>query len=159
MPASPQLKVPPRESTVRMIRSMACALMLLLVSGCSSFNGDWKKAAIVPATPGSIEGAWTGSWLSDHNAHTGGLRAIITRREGDIYHARFHATYMKVLSFGQAVHLKVKQDGTNFTFSGSEDLGKTHGGSYSYEGNSSPEAFFSKYDCPIDHGTFQMKRP
>ena len=159
MPASTKVTDPPQDSATRAIRVLSCFLLLLLVSGCSTFNRDYQQAASIPPTPDSIEGAWTGSWLSDHNAHTGGLRAIITRRNEDTYHARFHATYMRVLSFGQAVDLVVKKDGTNFTFSGSEDLGKAHGGSYSYKGNSPPDAFFSKYDCAIDHGTFQMKRP
>jgi len=138
---------------------IALAFSLLLTSACSSFHRDWKAAAARPAPAGSIEGAWDGTWLSDHNQHTGRLRAIITRLDGDRYHARFHATYMKILTFGQAVDLKVRREGTNFTFSGSADLGKIYGGVYEYQGNASPEAFFSTYKCSIDHGTFRMKRP
>lgn len=141
------------------IQLLTLSVGLLLVTGCSSFNREWKAAAVVPSSPGSIEGAWDGTWLSGHNAHTGRLRAIITKLNDDEYYARFHATYMRVLTFGQAVNLQVKQDGTNFTFSGVADLGKTYGGVYTYEGNSSPEGFYSTYKCSIDHGTFRMTRP
>jgi len=132
---------------------------LLLTTGCSSFNREWKATAAAPPAPGSIEGAWVGTWLSDHNGHHGGLRAIITKLDTDRYHTRFHATYMKILTFGQAVDLDVRQDGTNFTFSGAADLGKAYGGLYQYKGNSSPNGFYSTYNCSIDNGTFRMKRP
>lgn len=132
---------------------------LLLATGCSSFNREWKAAAATTPVSGTIEGAWDGTWLSDHNGHNGRLRAIITKLDDDEYHARFHATYMKMLTFGQAVNLQVKKNGTNFTFSGSAELGKAYGGIYSYEGNSSPEGFYSTYNCSIDHGTFRMTRP
>jgi len=138
---------------------MALAIGLLLTNGCSSFNREWKAAAAVPPVPGTIEGAWDGTWLSDHNGHNGRLRAIVTKLNDDEFHARFHATYLKTLTFGQAVNLSVKQNGTNFTFSGSADLGKLYGGIYTYEGNSSPKQFFSTYNCSIDHGTFRMTRP
>lgn len=140
------------------IQTIGLLGLLFLLTGCSSFNREWKAAAKSPQ-PDGIEGAWDGTWLSDHNGHNGRLRAIITRTEGDGYHARFHATYMRILTFGQAVDLRVKQEGTNFVLSGTADLGKGYGGVYTYEGNSSPEAFYSTYECSIDHGTFRMKRP
>lgn len=138
---------------------LALALCLTFTTACSSFNREWKAAAATPGQPDSIEGAWDGIWLSDHNDHTGRLRAIITRLNDDEYYARFHASYMKILTFGQAVNLQVKKAGTNFTFSGAADLGKTYGGIYEYKGNSSPEGFYSTYKCSIDHGTFRMTRP
>lgn len=138
---------------------LATAGALILLTGCSGFNREWKQIAAQPLQPGSIEGAWDGSWLSDHNGHKGGLRAIITKLDEDTYNARFHATYMRILTFGQTVDLTVKQNGTNFTFSGEADLGKSYGGIYTYEGNASPEGFFSTYNCSIDHGAFRMTRP
>ncbi|MBG89826.1 MAG: hypothetical protein CMO80_23415 [Verrucomicrobiales bacterium] len=140
-------------------RLLACTILAIVVSGCSTFKRDFKEAAALPQSSDSIAGVWKGSWLSDHNAHTGSLRAIITHKEADTYHARFHATYKRIFSFGQAVDLVVKKDGTNFTFSGSADLGGIYGGNYAYEGKATPENFFSTYKCSIDHGTFQMKRP
>lgn len=137
----------------------ALALCLACTTACSSFNREWQAVAAGPVKTGSIEGAWDGIWLSDHNQHTGRLRAIITKLDNDEYHARFHASYLRILTFGQAVNLAVKQDGTNFTFSGAADLGKSYGGIYEYQGNSSPEGFYSTYKCSIDHGTFRMTRP
>jgi hypothetical protein len=133
--------------------------LLVCTAGCSSFNREWNSVAVSQPAADSLTGAWDGTWLSDHNGHAGRLRAIITRRTDDTYHARFHATYMRILTFGQAVDLTVDRQGTNFTFSGAADLGKAHGGSYSYEGNASPEKFFSTYKCSIDHGTFRLHRP
>lgn len=156
--ASTQDRDSPPMKTVTL--QFGCLIALLfLSSGCSSFNREWKASAALAPQSSSIEGAWDGTWLSDHNGHTGRLRAIVTRLNEDEYYARFHATYMRVLTFGQAVNLRVKQEGTNFTFSGSADLGKAYGGIYTYEGNSSPDAFLSTYKCSIDHGTFRMKRP
>ena len=147
----------------RPLKQLRCALAtacaLIFFTGCSGFNREWKQVAAEPLQPGSIAGAWDGSWLSDHNGHKGGLRAIITKLDEDTYNARFRATYMRILTFGQTVNLTVKQDGTNFTFSGEADLGKSHGGIYTYKGNSSPESFHSTYNCSIDHGTFKMSRP
>ena len=133
--------------------------LLLLITGCSSFHREWRTVgATSPASQG-LEGAWDGTWLSDHNGHTGRLRAIITRLNEKEYHARFHASYLRVLSFGQAVNLRVRKDGTNFVFAGEADLGKAYGGVYSYEGSATAYAFKSTYKCSIDFGTFRMERP
>ena len=133
--------------------------LLLATGGCSSFNREWSATAAARPAADGIEGAWDGTWLSGHNGHTGRLRAIVTRLNEEEYHARFHATYMRVLTFGQAVDLRVTRTGTNFTFSGAADLGKAYGGVYRYEGHASPGEFHSTYDCSIDHGTFRMRRP
>jgi hypothetical protein len=138
---------------------LALTACLAFTTACSSFNREWKTAAAQSPAAGSIEGAWDGTWLSDHNGHNGRLRAIITKLDNDQYYARFHATYMRLLTFGQAVNLDVTQAGTNFTFSGAADLGKAYGGIYEYRGNSSPDGFYSTYKCSIDHGTFRMTRP
>lgn len=153
------MSVPHSLPTARnVLRTLFAAVAIIGLSGCSTFNRDWKAAAAAPQGEG-IEGAWKGSWLSDHNGHNGGLRAIITRKDESTYHARFHATYKRILGFGQAVDLVVNRDGTNYTFSGRANLGKAHGGDYTYEGNASPEGFRSTYNCSIDHGTFRMARP
>ncbi|MGB0582354.1 MAG: hypothetical protein ACPGVU_21895 [Limisphaerales bacterium] len=142
---------------LRTMIATACALVLL--TGCSGFNRDWKNASAEPLKTDSIEGTWKGTWLSDHNGHNGGLRAIITKLDADTYNARFHATYMRILTFGQTVDLTVKQEGTNYTFTGEADLGKAYGGIYTYKGKMTTKDFFSTYNCSIDHGTFKMSRP
>ncbi len=135
------------------------ALMALLVlSGCSTFNRDWKTAGVKPAPKDSIEGRWEGKWLSDKNGHNGGLRAIITKLENGQYETRFHATYGVVFRFGMQVNLDVKPAGGLWQFSGEENLGKPYG-VYRYEGKASGTNFFSTYKASFDHGTFQMTRP
>jgi len=132
---------------------------ILLLTGCSGFRGDWKRAAAIPVPEGSIEGRWEGSWVSDENGHHGRLRCLLTIDETGTYQARFHAKYKRILSFGYDVPLQVIHDGSVFRFTGEADLGKLAGGIYTYEGNASPTNFFSTYKCRYDHGTFQMTRP
>src|SRR5947209_8777115 len=74
---------------------------LSLLVGCSSYESKWKEAATRPISAASIEGRWEGTWQSDANHHTGGLRCILTRNgNDDAYHADYHATYWKIFSFG-----------------------------------------------------------
>lgn len=142
----------------RLVPSLAL-LALMLLSGCSTFSRDWKAAAAKPMPANSVEGRWEGKWHSDHNGHTGGLRALVTKLESGQYEARFHATYAVVLSFSSTVNLDVRPAGGLQQFSGSADLGKAAGGLYHYEGKASGTNFFSTYKCLSDHGTFQMTRP
>ena len=142
----------------QVVRGVALAALLVL-SGCSTFNRDWKAAAVKPMLANSVEGRWEGKWHSDHNGHTGGLRALVTKLDSGQYEARFHATYAVVLSFSSTVNLDVRPAGGLQQFSGSADLGKAAGGLYHYEGKASATNFFSTYKCPSDHGTFQMVRP
>jgi hypothetical protein len=137
---------------------MTCAL--LLGGGCSSFHHEWKVAASKSAPLGGIEGRWQGSWHSDVNNHSGRLRCLLSEAGGNTYRARFHAKYMKILSFGYTVILTAEPSKTNgFTFSGEANLGRLAGGVYHYEGHADGTNFFSTYSCKYDHGTFQMARP
>lgn len=137
---------------------VAALAAVLLVSGCSTFNRDWKAAAVAPAPANSIEGRWEGKWLSDHNGHSGGLRALIKKLDNGQYETRFHATYGVIFRFGMQVKLDVQPAGGLWQFSGAEDLGKPYG-VYRYEGKASATNFFSTYKASFDHGTFQMTRP
>lgn len=141
----------------QVVRGVALAALLVL-SGCSTFNRDWKAAAANPNPVNSIEGRWEGKWLSDHNGHSGKLRALIHKLDNGQYETRFHAKYGGILSFGMQVNLDVKPAGGLWQFSGAEDLGKSHG-VYRYEGKASATDFFSTYKASFDHGTFQMTRP
>ncbi len=141
-----------------LVRGLALAGLVLL-SGCSTFNRDWQASATSLTPTNSIEGRWEGKWLSDHNGHGGGLRALVRKLDSGQYEARFHATYATVLSFTSTVNLDVRTEGGLQQFSGSADLGKAAGGLYHYEGRASETNFFSTYKCPSDHGTFQMTRP
>ncbi len=140
------------------LRCAALAILVLL-SGCAtSFNRDWKAAGGSTTSPNSIEGRWEGRWLSDHNGHSGRLRALIRRMDNGQYETRFHAKYGGIFSFGTEVKLDVQSAGGLWQFSGAEDLGKPWG-VYRYEGKASATNFFSTYKASFDHGTFQMTRP
>lgn len=130
---------------------------LLVLSGCSTFNRDWKAAG-GPAPANSIEGRWEGKWLSDHNGHNGQLRALIRKLDNGQYETRFHARYGGLFTFGMQANLDVKPAGGLWQFSGEENLGKPYG-VYRYEGKASATNFFSTYKASFDHGTFQMTRP
>jgi hypothetical protein len=137
------------------------ALGLLLVgTGCSSFNRDWRRAAAHPE--GGISGAWTGSWKSDRNGHTGALRAVITRRSASVYEARFRATFWKVFSGGYAVHLTAFPKDGEYSLSGSADLGNFLFwplGDYACTGTATPESLTARYTNRHDFGVFELKRP
>jgi hypothetical protein len=133
--------------------------MVLLVSGCSSFNSEYKTALSQPIPTDDISGPWEGRWLSDKNGHTGKLRAVLRETSAGEYDAHFHATYWKVLRASYRVPLKVDQTGIRTTLSGESDLGLLSGGVYTYEAEATTTAFFSTYKSKYDHGTFEMKRP
>lgn len=135
------------------------ALLVSVLTGCSSFNREYQQALTLPPAAGSIEGAWLGSWLSDKNGHHGELRGLITRVEGNTHRTRFKARYWKIFSYTSEVDFEMQPHHDGFEFSGTKRLGWLAGGDYFYEGRVSPEKFFSTYSCKWDHGTFRMERP
>ena len=48
-------------------------VVLLTLTGCSTFQKDWKAAA-KSAAPHGIEGRWSGEWRSEKNNHHGTQR-------------------------------------------------------------------------------------
>ena len=139
--------------------AMILLVLLLLASGCSSFNSDWRKASQVEWLASDLAGRWEGSWKSEANGHHGRLRCLVTKRKEGEYEARFRANYLKILSFSYVVSLEAKREGDVFKFEGSADLG-AFGGIYRYEGRAGSTNFFSTYVSAHDHGTFEMsKRP
>ena len=135
-------------------------LLVMLTTGCSTFNREWKTAAAHPPPAGDISGRWEGSWLSGKNGHHGRLRCLVTKLDDTHYRARYKATYWKLLRFGYAVTMSVeKSSDDTFKSAGEADLGWWGGGVYRYEGQITPDKFFSTYKSSHDHGTFQMKRP
>jgi len=137
---------------------LAAALALLCLTGCSTFNRDWKRAAKTPAPAGDLAGRWEGRWLSDANGHSGELRCLLTRVDETNCRARFRATYKRVLHFSYTVPLQVQPHFDGWEFSGQENLGKLAGGVYYYEGRANLTNFVSTYRCQYDHGTFELQR-
>ena len=134
-------------------------IVLLCLTGCSSFNREYKAALTQPIPKNDISGPWEGRWLSDKNGHTGKLRAILRKSSEDEYNAYFHATFWKIFRSSYRVPLKYKEENGRTIISGEQDLGWLSGGVYTYEGEATPTRFFSTYKMKYDHGTFEMKRP
>jgi len=141
------------------LRLAGLASALLLLAGCSGFQGQWDKTLAAPGATTGLQGPWQGIWRSDASGHTDVLRCLVTRDPGGAYRARFHAKYHKVLTFGYTVPLTVQQTNDTYLFQGSADLGWMAGGVYHYDGRASLTNFSSTYSCKYDHGVFEMSRP
>ncbi len=131
--------------------------ILILLSGCSTFERDWEAARDLPPDP--VLGRWEGTWLSAANGHKGGLRCLITKEKLGKTQARVHATYACCFSFEYTVELQVYAKEGEHRFEGFADLGWLAGGEYRYEGKISPAGFESTYASESDNGTFRMDRP
>jgi len=134
---------------------LALLAALAALSGCSTFERDWRVQSSFPPEPG-LQGCWQGVWASQVSGHTDSLRCIIGKAEDGTYRARFKAKYRKVLSFGYTVPLKVERRGDKESFQGQANLGWLAGGVYHYKGSSDSTNFQSTYSCKYDHGTFRM---
>jgi hypothetical protein len=138
---------------------LLAAAGVVVLTGCSGFNKQWRASMKQPLPPDDVSGPWQGQWLSAANGHNGKLRCVMTKKSAGEYDAAFHAKYKRILGFGYTVPMKVVRDGQSFRFTGEADLGKLAGGLYTYKGAATTTNFFSTYDSKYDHGTFEMKRP
>ena len=106
-----------------------------------------------------IEGRWRGTWLSDHNGHTGSLRAVATKTgELNQYRFQFGATYMKILRANYDVNFDIRSEEGSFKLTGEQTLPGFMGGLYTYEGSIKGNSFTAKYHSKLDHGTFRMQK-
>src|SRR4051794_3560806 len=139
---------------------IAVCSLLLLAGGCTSkFQSDWKRSAVEAPADDHLSGRWKGSWKSDKFGHSGGLRCLVAPTgEGEgAYRARFDATYMLLLRFGYAMNMTadVREDET--FVAGEQDLGKSYGGVYEYEGQADGKTFRLNYKTKSDYGHFTLK--
>ncbi len=133
------------------------ALCTLLHAGCLTYQSSWRAGESIDPQADPIEGRWKGTWLSDHNGHTGSLRAVATKLEADgQYRFEFGATYMKILRATYDVQFDIQPEGDNFTLTGEQVLPGYMGGLYTYQGGIEGANFTAKYRSKLDHGTFQM---
>jgi hypothetical protein len=132
---------------------------LILLCGCSSFNREWHRAAIRPATANSIEGPWQGTWRSDINQHHGKLLCLMVHDTNSLYQAHFRATYAHIFHFSYTVPLEVQPHFGGWEFNGEANLGKLAGGSYYYEGRATTTNLLSTYKSTYDNGIFRLARP
>ncbi len=148
-----------RKMSDQAVAMAVAGILILSVTGCSSFNRAWRSAEKIPVTPDSMAGRWQGHWSSDANGHSGKLLCIVSRQNDGDYAARFRATYMKILKFSYTVPLKVEPQDGGWHFHGEENLGSLAGGVYQYEGKATLTNFNSTYRSTYDHGVFEMERP
>ena len=138
---------------------LGLGLFALLQAGCLTYQSSWRSGEAIDPQADPIEGRWKGIWLSDHNGHTGSLRAVATKLEADgEYRFQFGATYMKILRATYDVQFDIQPDGDNFTLTGEQTLPGYMGGLYTYEGRIEGASFTAKYKSKLDHGTFQMQK-
>ncbi|MBL9168303.1 MAG: hypothetical protein JNN07_11225 [Verrucomicrobiales bacterium] len=140
-------------------RHLACCLLLILGSGCSSFNRHWKEAAQNPSSSPGLVGAWDGTWVSEASGHQGRLRCLIQQQSATHYQAWFRANYARIFNVGYKVSLQVRSTEDRQVFQGEANLGSLVGGVYTYEGYATATNLFSTYRCRIDHGRFELNRP
>lgn len=140
---------------IGLLRLMPAVVVLSV--GCSSFNREWKETRPDSGESQGLEGRWEGQWISEVNHHHGRLRCIV-KKENEVYQARFHARYRKILRFGYTVPLKAEPVEPGYKFRGDANLGALAGGIYHYDGHADGSNFFSSYSSQHDHGTFQMQR-
>jgi hypothetical protein len=141
------------------MKAQIALLVVSLLCGCSTFNRDFKRAAVPAASQNSIEGPWQGRWRSERNGHNGRLLCLMTLDHDSLYEARFRATYFGILHFGYTARFEMQPHAIGWEFNGEANLGKLAGGSYYYEGRATPTNLISSYRSKYDHGTFQLERP
>ncbi|MBM79770.1 MAG: hypothetical protein CMJ78_04165 [Planctomycetaceae bacterium] len=139
--------------------SAVALLACLVLSGCCSFEREWRNCQSYAQDSDGLAGCWEGTWLSDYNGHNGRLRAVITKQDEHTYHANFKATYWGFIpfQFDLPMHVQEHEDGTSFE--GTIDLGLLAGGDFSYSGQADATQFSANYQAAKDYGTFIMTRP
>ena len=151
------------------LRIAGLGFLAAFLSSCAggAFDRDWNAAVAAYEAEGApaeapFLGPWTGTWLSDMNAHTGGLRCLVSPVDSGsetTYEFRYHATWGDFFSGGYRADYEVTPDGKGgFEVKGSKDLGMF--GSFDHEGLIQGDAFDSTYASDKgDHGAFKLKRP
>lgn len=145
--------------TTHLFTIVCCCLFL---SSCSlGFHRQWSSVSQKQQAPHKdLTGAWEGRWYSLKNGHHGKLKALVTQKgeEGrkTVYEFQYHATWARVFSGGYRARHLVDSNGR---LTGEQDLGKLFGGVYRYEGTTTPKEFKATYECAVDKGVFEMKRP
>ncbi len=152
----------------RWMRLVAVGAALML-GACSSFDREWKQAAIQPAPAAAgkkdpFAGAWDGQWTSEKHRLPSGqpsggrLRCIFTRIDEAHYRAQFRANWL-VFATGYETTFRTERRGSVLAFRGEQDLGAIFGGIYRYKGQVTAEQFRAHFASSYDHGRFDMVRP
>lgn len=150
------------------ILPLVSAVTALALSGCASFERDWKKAERQPeirsfAKSDAFTGRWDGRWTSAKHRTSKGfaggrLRCLLTKANDRQYEARFKANWM-IFTSSYKTLLSVERRGQELRLNGEHKLTQLFGGVYRYAGKVTPSHFSATYDSAYDSGTFEMRRP
>ena len=136
------------------MQRLSILCLTLLTASCASKPRGWQQALRSPS--GDIAaGAWTGTWKSDVNGHTGALACAVTRNAPDRCTFHYRAGWARVFSAGFEVTCHVTPDGR---VTGSKDLGPLYGGTFTHNGSFSRDKFHAIYKSSIDRGSMTMTR-
>ena len=135
-------------------------LAVVALTGCRSFQGEWRAARAQAVPTDQITGAWEGTWQNRSGGHMDRMRAVISASGPETYRVHYYAWYQRVLTFSYVAELRaIRREGETVFFTGEADLGWWAGGRYRYEGQASPAEFLCSYDSKYEVGTFTLKRP
>jgi hypothetical protein len=158
----------------RRIYTVLACFGLLVFSGCSSFQREWRmwaplgtiagKTTPPPPAQSPFDGRWQGRWTSERHtklfsnrAASGELRCVFTRIDPYRYRANFHAQWMIFRSEYLAELHGYPQRG-KFRLRGVIPVSPIFGGDYRYDGTVTPNRFTLRYDSKYDAGTLEMRR-
>ncbi len=141
------------------IHSLLCAAALALsLSSCgTAYRSEWNAARTGTHAPGSIEGAWEGSWHSDVNGHTGKLWCLIKDGSPTERTFAYRATWGHFLSGGFSAKHNLQKAGEATAFKVDHPIGKL--GTFHAKGKIQADKFAACYQAAGDRGTFELKRP
>lgn len=136
---------------------------LLALSGCASFEREWKAEREARPARDAFAGRWDGRWTSAKHRTSSGfaggrLRCILSRMDDRHYEAKFKANWM-IFASGYTVVFETERHGPALQIRGEHDLGPIFGGIYRYTGRVTPARFSATYDSSYDRGAFELARP
>ena len=130
----------------------------LFFVSCTGFPPGWSGAKRIAPADG-VSGAWIGTWHSETNGHSGGLRCVAQRHGTESWQFRYRASWAKILCAGFTMEGTVNPDGAGgYLVTGSKDLGKTFGGVFTTSGTIREGTFKARYRAKLDNGTMEMVR-
>ncbi len=145
-----------------LIRLLPC-LLVVFVTGCSTYGKRFAEASKIPAKPGHFAGAYSGRWMSAKSPGSGGnLRCILSPVNASDYRADFHATWHGFASeHSVVIHTKPSARGKagSRDFEGTSKVRTPIGaGTYTCRGTLSFREMLAGYDATYDRGTFELVR-
>ncbi|HTL17790.1 MAG TPA: hypothetical protein VL793_11170 [Patescibacteria group bacterium] len=133
-------------------------MLAALFNNRSAFRREWQRFEKTPAKPNSVEGHWSGEWVSDISGHRGELKCVLVPISADKYRAFFHAGFSKLFRVAYATELNLQRKDGHTSLVGQQDLGSLAGGVYRCEGEIRGTNFNCKYSCKYDQGIFRLHR-